>query len=77
MTKGGGVTYKNAMKHNGNEIRSQRLLTTKEAAELWGLGLWTLREMVKRGEIKRVMGLRTKEFRFRPDAFDKFLKNAA
>lgn len=54
-----------------------RLLTTKEAAEKWGISVWTLREMVKRGEIKRVMGLRTKEFRFRPHAFDRFLKQVA
>lgn len=64
------------MKTNG-EPKGKFLLTTKEAAEAWGLGLWTLREMVKRGEIKRVMGLRTKEFRFRPDAFEQFLKRAA
>ena len=65
------------MKTNGESKDNRRLLTTKEASAVWGIPLWTVREMVKRGEVKRVMGLRTKEFRFRPDAFDQFLKRAA
>jgi excisionase family DNA binding protein len=52
------------MKTHGGTTDNRRLLTTKEAAALWGISPWTLREMVKRGEVKRVMGLRTKEFRF-------------
>ncbi len=50
------------------------LLTTRQAVEAWGISKWTLQEMVRRGEIKRVMGLRTKEHRFRADAFDQYLK---
>jgi len=65
------------VKTNGQQNENRRLLTTKEAAEAWGISLWTLREMVKRSEIKRVMGLRTKQFMFKPDAFDQFLKRVA
>ncbi len=61
------------------EINStgSRLITTKQACELWGISKWTLLEMVKRGEINRVMGLRFKEFRFRANAFEEYLRKVA
>lgn len=65
------------MKVSNKQSDPNRIITTKKACELWELSRWTLLEMVKRGEIRRVMGLRTKEFRFRANAFEDFLRRAA
>ena len=59
------------------QISAVKTLTTTEAAALLGLPKWTIREFVKRGEVERVKGLRTKEFRFLPNAFDHLFQRAA
>jgi len=48
------------------------LLTTKQAAERWGLSVWTVRRWTHEGRLRAVMG--TKSWMYKPDAIEGALR---
>lgn len=52
------------------EQKKDRLLTTKQATEEWGITKWTIYRLVEEGKLKPVLGLSRRDFYFLASDFD-------
>jgi excisionase family DNA binding protein len=53
------------MNKNGNKTNNEpigKLLTTKEAAEAWGISRWSIYDLVKQGKIRPIVGFKSWRF---------------
>lgn len=48
-------------KENGVKMNG-KLLTTKEAAESWGISRWTVYDLVKQGKLRPIVGMKSWRF---------------